>query len=1059
MWWALGTLISKTRVGGINRGNSPYASSYGLTDTRCAELTHTIDSNWHLLVASHATSEDLYIPSTIDMFQQDVGSAAHHRIAHANLRQLPYPSSHEVKHISSAVRHGQGGGLHNQAHSMALRRIHQTKHANSRPPLLSMETQVTRPVYESLPQTNTSTLMIASKGTAADLSAEMCTILQAFQVHGYKALSSTTFSSDPTTDGHICRKRKADRVNSAVFGSIKELSGFENPLYNEPTTRAMIDRSEDSEHNRPILTHSKFNVIITGGAGGIGTAVQQWLSFQEISTTSFSRRGYGEAIPRLSRTRTRILIHLSMKDVGEPDTGCIGDHFPGHYKMHAAGVLHDQLIRDIRIDKFRQVFSPKYYGSIRQTENGERLGVGGYLLFGSIAAVLGNVGQTSYILANSALENVALRLSNGGISTSVIHWGPWQIKQGMVTPQVQKSLLQQGVTMLSPLDGLGILQNLLIENTYTARQGHHIYCCINLSEHIDRKEQEIVGVEGRDPAITGHLAGTAIMATVIQIATSLIAGSTDDLTESSRFVDHGLSSLLTAEFAEALNSEFHVGVTSTVVFDYPTVKDLSDFIAAETSRRQRNTVSPAKVASLTATQVTSKIQRRIEIVASAHRYPAHDMKGVIETVWAEADDFQDATPASRWNVDDHFSPASAVGKMYVRFGCWLERIDHFEGHFFGLTPQESLTLDPQIRILMELSQEVRSNMSLHPDTSNFVGVMYNEYLDAVLGPTSLADEVSSSITTNGMSFMVGRISYHHKVRGKAAAIDTACSSSLVAAHLGYLSAAEGNGTHSLAHGINLMLSPQTTARICLIKALSSVGRCKTADSAADGYGRSESGCTICMAPSSLEDCLEVLGSSVSHNGASGGLTAPHGRSQANLILSVQSQSLNHATPAVVSLHGTGTVLGDPIEFGALKTVLAESLPKETKPVYQQSLVATKVCNICHIFFTVFALQRFFSHAAYICVIVYVSFAVRHGAYGGQCWALRSHAPPVQYTAKVLVPDQTSQIYKQLYRNIARREPSSVCSTSSSQRLRGSWTQGDLLHQLVRNERSQCPHDV
>ena len=945
-----GTRTSKTRVGGIILATRPDSTSYGLIDSRCAEFVYSLDSNWHLLAATQSTPEDLHIPSTVNVFQQDTARDWHRHIGHASLRQLPNPSFDGVKFISSALRCEEGELLHLRAHSMALRRIHQIKHAKSQPLLLSLEARVLEPFYYRVqPCSNPTSLMTPRGALAASLSAQMCTILQALQTNGHRVWSNTSFlSSDAATGCHVCCNDNAGRVNLAALGSIKELPGFERLQSNEPYTRAMIDVPGDPD-NKLSRSYSKFDVIITGGAGGIGTAVQQWLSFQGIGTVCFSRRGYGKSCPRSNQYGAPVLIQVMMNDVSEPDTGCMREIFSGHYTMHAAGVLHDQLIRDIRIDKFRRVFSPKYYGSIRQTESGGRLGARGYLLFGSIAAVFGNVGQTSYILANSALEDVASRLSNGGILSSVIHWGPWQIKEGMVTSEIQRSLLQQGVAMLSPLDGLSILQNLVIHHTRTVAQGHHIYCCFdqNGSSFFDRKGDDTIG-QRNGPAIAEQQTGAVIMATVIRIATSLIGASSEELKESSRFVDHGLSSLLTAEFAEALNGEFHVGVTSTVVFDYPTVKDLSEFIVAETSRRQRDIVAPNRAASIATMLNKNEMEKPIEIVAQAHRYPTGRMSGEIETVWAEADDFQSTTPPSRWDIDEHFSPASTVGKMYVRFGCWLERVDHFEGHFFGLSPQESLTLDPQIRMLMELSQEVRSKVKLHPYTSSFVGVMYNEYLDAVLGPTSIADEVPSSITTNGMSFMVGRISYHHRVRGKAAAIDTACSSSLVAAHLGYLSAADENGAHSLAHGINLMLSPQTTARICLIKALSPVGRCKTADSTADGYGRSESGCTICMAPVGSEGGVVVLGSNVSHNGASGGLTAPHGRSQANLILSVQSRSYNHGAPAVVSLHGTGTVLGDPIEFGALKTVLAESLPKETQSVYQ-SLVATKVCNDFSVF--------------------------------------------------------------------------------------------------------------
>jgi acyl transferase domain-containing protein len=118
----------------------------------------------------------------------------------------------------------------------------------------------------------------------------------------------------------------------------------------------------------------------------------------------------------------------------------------------------------------------------------------------------------------------------------------------------------------------------------------------------------------------------------------------------------------------------------------------------------------------------------------------------------------------------------------------------------------------------------------------YVGCMYTEYLDGVLGRSTVADDNANSIVGHGLSFMVGRLSFTYGLQGPCISTDTACSSSLVASHLGHTGIGNGESEQALAGGVNLMLIPQTTARICLLQALSPVGRCKTFDASADGYG-------------------------------------------------------------------------------------------------------------------------------------------------------------------------------------------------------------------------------
>ena len=229
----------------------------------------------------------------------------------------------------------------------------------------------------------------------------------------------------------------------------------------------------------------------------------------------------------------------------------------------------------------------------------------------------------------------------------------------------------------------------------------------------------------------------------------------------------------------------------------------------------------------------------------------------------------------------------------------------------------------------------------HPPTPHTT--QHTEYLESLLKPAGLADTQASSITGHGLSFMVGRLSFTFDLTGPCVSTDTACSSSLVALHLGRLAVAGREASCAVAAGVNLMLSPVTTGRICMLRALSPVGRCQTLDAEGAGYGRGEGVAVLRLdgldggllgaggpadrAADRAADRVSsplalVRGSGVNQDGRSSSLTSPSGPSQASLFdACFQAAGLAPSAVAAVSMHGTGTALGDPIEVGALGAAL------------------------------------------------------------------------------------------------------------------------------------------
>lgn len=306
-------------------------------------------------------------------------------------------------------------------------------------------------------------------------------------------------------------------------------------------------------------------------------------------------------------------------------------------------------------------------------------------------------------------------------------------------------------------------------------------------------------------------------------------------------------------------------------------------------------------------------------------------------------------PPNRWSTQNHFHETPQTpGKMYSRFGAFLDSVDCFDPQFFRITPREALSMDPQQRILMEVAWEAIEDAGIDPTTLRgtrtgvFVGLTVVDYAQLLTeGDHSRMDTYFA--TGNVANMASGRLAYFFGFNGPSLSIDTACSSSLISTHQACQSLRTGDADMALAAGVNLILTPDNSIAISQAKMLAPDGRCKTFDASADGYSRGE-GCGVVLLKR-LSDAIEandriyatVLGSAIGQDGASSGLTVPHGPSQQSILKkSLENARLTPGEVGYIEAHGTGTALGDPIEMDSVGQVYSEGHSTE-KPLIVGSL--------------------------------------------------------------------------------------------------------------------------
>lgn len=350
------------------------------------------------------------------------------------------------------------------------------------------------------------------------------------------------------------------------------------------------------------------------------------------------------------------------------------------------------------------------------------------------------------------------------------------------------------------------------------------------------------------------------------------------------------------------------------------------------------------------------LQEPLAIIGMACRFPGGGE--LAEDFWQtllEGKDTVTDVPQERWNIDDYYSPdPGAAGKTYSRRGAFIKDVDLFDAAFFGISPVEALAMDPQQRILLELSWRAFEHAGFLPqvqqETGVFVGVSYAEYAAVLRTATPDARSLPYYSTGNMLNAIPGRLAYLFGFTGPCMAVDTACSSSLVALHLACSSLRNGECRQAVIGGVNLQLLPDNTIAVSQSRMLSKDGRCKTFDASANGYVRGE-GCGVIIVKR-LSDavsegnsiCAVIRGSAVNQDGTGSGFTVPSGKAQEKLM---RQALLNaHADPSQIDYleaHGTGTSLGDPIELSAVQAVYGSAAARQ-QPLW----VGSVKTNIGHL---------------------------------------------------------------------------------------------------------------
>ncbi|MBY9067962.1 SDR family NAD(P)-dependent oxidoreductase [Hyphomonas sp. WL0036] len=327
-------------------------------------------------------------------------------------------------------------------------------------------------------------------------------------------------------------------------------------------------------------------------------------------------------------------------------------------------------------------------------------------------------------------------------------------------------------------------------------------------------------------------------------------------------------------------------------------------------------------------------ENSIAIVGMAGHFPGARS---VREYWNMLSAGRDAT---RWLNEEELIAAGVPFSTiqdpnYIRATMQLPDMEMFDAGFFGFSPKEAAILDPQHRHFLECSWEALEDAGHMPDKFDgaigvFGGCGMQAYLAFnLLSNPELVENWGMFLlrhTGNDKDFLTTRVSYLLDLHGPSVGVQTACSTSLVAIHQACQSLLSRECDMALAGGASIDLPHGRGYRYAEGEILSSTGYCRAFDDAADGtlFG---SGAAV-VALRRLDDALRdgdnihavILGSAINNDGArKAGYLAPSidgqamAASEALAVAGVEPDSVEY-----IEAHGTGTLVGDPIELSALQ---------------------------------------------------------------------------------------------------------------------------------------------
>lgn len=580
-----------------------------------------------------------------------------------------------------------------------------------------------------------------------------------------------------------------------------------------------------------------------------------------------------------------------------------------------------------------------------------------FALFSSVSSVIPAlaVGQSDYAMANAYMDYFA-EARAGDCPIVSIQWPSW--KETGFGEVVGAAYTQTGLLALTDAEGLQLLDRIVLGGMgpvvlpavldREAAQPDR-WLNRNSSYSAPSASQERPTAASVNPAWSHDRLRGLTLAWLHDLLAQELKIDASRLDADTPFQQYGMDSILLAQVIVSMDRHLAgVSVDPSIILEHPTLRQLANhFVGAY----------PAELTALFASSEHFVAAARSELSVL---HPQH------ESVHPESGKFADCSPGDAANkvavigIGCHFPDAAnprqfwsnlKQGKDSIkqmpasrrsltagagrannadRLGAFLDDIEQFDPAYFGISEALAMQLDPLQRQLLEVSVEAAADAGYgkkelwNTQTGVFVGARTGNF------SSKLDTYGKETVVGIGQNFIAAHLSHVYNLKGPNMVLDTACSSSLTAIHLAVKSIQNGECALAFAGGVDILLDEAPFEVLGAAGVLSPDGRCKTFSADADGIGLGE-GCGVVLlkpltrAIADNDRIYAVIdGSAVNNDGHTMGITTPNPEAQKELLeKAIQDAGIHPGTISYIETHGTGTLIGDPLELKALTGVFAK----------------------------------------------------------------------------------------------------------------------------------------
>ena len=601
--------------------------------------------------------------------------------------------------------------------------------------------------------------------------------------------------------------------------------------------------------------------------------------------------------------------------------------------IFSAGIIRDNFIVNKTEDEIDAVAAVKIQGAwnLHQAVKDSQLDF--MVFFSSMAGVVGNLGQADYSGTNAFLDAFASHHEYKSIA-----WPLWAAGGMRIDKAAEQWVYNQtGMRPLSTING---------QKAFNRTLSQSISPFLVCQGELTKIRQSFGWYDGAVLSKIAAQSTTQVEQYLVDLCVELLKIKREDLSVEDDFSEYGVDSILMMNILNALEAKYNQSIPPFTIAEYTNIKTLASYLVNEGIAKVDITYptsvlkNKALLTEIPAAKMMLKPKRRyrfsrhqnhhrkIAIIGAACRLAKSPN---LECFWKNLAEGKDliSHDTDRWDTQAFYSEdKDAPSKSYAHHGGYLEDVAGFDASYFNLSDEEAITLDPQHRIVLELAQELFDRAGFKKEelsnsrTGVFIGAKDNGYCRN--GYNLIPENALQHTIVNNISNMISaRVSDFYNLKGASKIIDTACSSSLIAVHDACESIIHDGSEMAVAGGISLIVDPFAHVGFSKAKVLSEDGKSYVFDERAQGFVLGEGAGLVLLKDyeKAFQDGDQILGtilgSAVNNDGKTIGLTVPNQNAQKEVIEQTLSKAqVNPESITYLEAHGTGTLLGDPIEIKA-----------------------------------------------------------------------------------------------------------------------------------------------